>query len=216
VEVALVGRANLRAAAPPAFERPVDGSVQSIAGALTVDRKHDDATMVRRWQYLIFPAHSGEMVIPPLSATILTPAGARQQIRCQPATLTVRAAPREPPPPRMAAIRKPIALRALAMWAIAVGIVCSTIALAVARAQRSRRIRAEVRRLVRSTPPETRLAVDDYLLSRGVEPSSLMREPSDRGDAYRSLRSLLDALERDRVVAGEREIAARVRDLVTA
>jgi len=30
------------------------------------------------------------------------------------------------------------------------------------------------------------------------------------------LRSLLDALERDRVVAGEREIAERVRDLVTA
>ena len=74
-----------------------------------------------------------------------------------------------------------------------------------------------MRALVRATPPETRLAVDTYLTTkRGVEPSALLREDSERGDAYRSLRSLLDALERDRIVAGEREVAQRVRDLVTA
>ena len=74
----------------------------------------------------------------------------------------------------------------------------------------------EVRHLVRPTALETRAAVDEYLGTRGIEPAALMREPSERGDAYRSLRSLLDALERDRIAAGQREIAQRVRDLVTA
>jgi hypothetical protein len=73
-----------------------------------------------------------------------------------------------------------------------------------------------VRRLVRPTVGETRQAVDEYLLSRGIEPAALLREPTDRGDAYRSLRSLLDALEHERVDAGKDEIAQRVRDLVTA
>jgi len=95
-------------------------------------------------------------------------------------------------------------------------LVSSLIGLAILRAQRSRRIRNEVRRLVRPTAPETRTAVDEYLGRLGIEPAVLLREPSERGDAYRSLRSLLDALERDRITAGEREIAQRVRDLVTA
>jgi hypothetical protein len=104
----------------------------------------------------------------------------------------------------------------MSVWAASVLATCTLIALIVARSQRSRRVRTRVRRLVRPTIPETRAAVDEYLGALGVEPATLMREPSDRGDAYRSLRSLLDALERDRVVAGEREIAERVRDLVTA
>ncbi|PYQ58749.1 MAG: hypothetical protein DMF58_14140, partial [Acidobacteria bacterium] len=95
-------------------------------------------------------------------------------------------------------------------------LVGSLIGLALLRMHRSSRIRREVRHLVRPTALETRTAVDEYLGTRGIEPAALMREPSERGDAYRSLRSLLDALERDRIAAGQREIAQRVRDLVTA
>jgi hypothetical protein len=181
-----------------------------------VNRVRADAWMNRRWQYLIFPAHAGGFVVPPISTTVLTPAGSRKVLRCEGTTLTVRAAHPEEPPPRLASVRRPITLSALGIWAVAVVIICSALAVTVARTQRSRRIRAEVRRLVRPSVPETRIAVDDYLVSRGVEPSALIREASDRGDAYRSLRSLLDALERDRAVAGEGEIAARVRDVVTA
>lgn len=216
IDVTLSGRANLRAAPPPAFEKPVDGSVQTISGRLNVNRVRYDAWMNRRWQYLIFPAHSGRFAVPAISTTVLTSAGSRQQLRCEGTTLTVRAANQEDPPPRLASVRRPVTLRALAIWAGAVVIVCSALAFVVARTQRSRRIHAEVRRLVRPSVPETRIAVDDYLVSRGAEPGVLIREASDRGDAYRALRSLLDALERDRVVAGENEIAARVRDLVTA
>ncbi len=215
VDVALFGRANLRSAAPPAFDTPADGMLQVIEGRLNVDRTHDDATMTRRWKYLIFPARSGAFIVPALSAAILTPVGARQQLRCQAATLTVQASAPQPPPPSLASIRQPISVRALAAWLGAVVVVCTLLAFVVARGQRSRQIRFEVRRLVRPTAPETRAAVDEYLLGHGVEPAALIREPSDRGDAYRSLRSLLDALERDRVVAGENEIAQRVRDVVT-
>ena len=107
-------------------------------------------------------------------------------------------------------------VRTLAAIAAASLLALSLIALTVLRTSRSRRIRGEVRALLKPTPPETRTAVDEYLSRRGITPTELIREASERGDAYRSLRSLLDALERDRLVAGEWEIAQRVRDLVTA
>ena len=214
--VSLSGRANLRAVSPPAFEHPPDGSVQVIDKKLNVNRVRSDVWMYREWQYLIFPAQSGEFTTPALATAVLTPAGQRKELRCQAATLMVRAASPGEPPPRLASRRPPLTARAMALWAVAAIISCTVIALAVARSQRSGRVRAAVRQLVRPTAPETRMAVDEYLASRGIQASALIQEPSDRGDAYRSLRSLLDALERDRVVAGPREIAQRVRDLVTA
>ena len=216
LDVALSGRANLRSVAPPAFERPANGSVQVIEKKLNVNRVRYDAWMHRQWQFLIFPETSGRFAIPAVSTSILTPAGVRQSLRCEASTLTVLAASPNEPPPRLASRRPPLTARALILWAVAVVLTCTIIALAVARTQRSRRIRTRVRRLVKPTVPETRAAVDEYLDTLGIEPAALMREPSDRGDAYRSLRSLLDALERDRIVAGEEEIADRVRDLVTA
>jgi len=216
VDVTLTGRANLRAVAPPTFDRPPDGSVQIIDKKLDVHRVRYDAWMSRQWQYLIFPSHDGEFATPAMTAAVLEPSGERKQLRCEATTLIVRAAGPNEPPPRLASRKPPVPRRAVALWAVAVVLACTLIALAVARTQRSQRIQSAVRRIMRPTAPETRIAVDEYLHSRGIEPGALMREASDRGDAYRSLRSLLDALERERVVAGEREIAERLRDLVTA
>jgi hypothetical protein len=55
----------------------------------------------------------------------------------------------------------------------------------------------------------------DALLRR--DPAVLLAERSERGDAYRALRSLLDAIERDRDIAvdAERELRRRVRDVLT-
>jgi hypothetical protein len=214
--IALIGRANLRGAQPPHFVKPPKGSVQIIEQALNVDRRHEDARMSRQWQYVIFPPESGSLTIPALTSTILTEAGTRQDLRCEAATLAVSAALPDEPTPRLTQRRRAADTRRIGMIALSALLAISLAGLALLRARRSRRIRNEVRALVRATPPETRLAVDDYLTQRGVAPSALMREASERGDAYRSLRSLLDALERDRLVAGEREIAQRVRDLVTA
>ena len=216
MSIVLNGRANLRGAAPPAFERTPKGTLQIIDKATMVDRRHDDAMMTRRWEYLIFPTQQGPFTIPALDTTVLTPLGQRQHLRCEATTLMVSAASPEEPPPPLAERRDIPGVRAIGIFlaAIAAAVVIGVIALA--RLKRSRRIRERVRGLVRPTAAETRSAVDDYLASHGIEPSALLREPSERGDAYRSLRSLLDALERDRISAGEREIAQRVRDLVTA
>jgi hypothetical protein len=216
IDVALSGRANLRAVSPPAFEQPPAGSVQVIEKKLNVFRVRYDASMSREWQYLIFPARSGEFTAPAMSAMVLSSDGQRKQLRCDATTLIVQASAPGEPPPRLAARKPPITKRSLALWLVAVIGACTLLALVVARTQRSHRIRSAVRHLVRPTPPETRAAVDEYLHLRGIEPAALIREPSDRGDAYRSLRSLLDALERERVVAGDQEIARRIRDLVTA
>jgi hypothetical protein len=216
IDVALSGRANLRAVSPPAFERPPDGNVQIIEKKLNVFRVRYDASMLREWQYLIFPAKAGEFTTPAMNATVMSPDGQRKELRCDATTLIVQTAAPSEPPPRLATRRPPITKRAVTLWIVAVIAVCTLLALVVARTQRSHRIRNAVRRLVRPTAPETRAAVDEYLQVRGIEPSALMREPSDRGDAYRSLRSLLDALERERVVAGDQEVVRRVRDLVTA
>jgi len=213
LSVVLTGRANLRGAPPPAFDRKPDGTLQIIDKATSVDRHHDDATMTRRWEYLIFPAQTGEFTLPAMSTRVLNSMGAREDLRCAAMTLAVRAAsPEEEAPPARIASRKS---RSVRPFLIAAAIVVLG-AVAIARYQRSRRIRNQVRGLVRPTPVETRTAVDEYLARRGIEPSSLLREPTERGDAYRSLRSLLDAVERDRLTAGQREIAQRVRDLVTA
>ncbi|HLJ75381.1 MAG TPA: BatD family protein, partial [Thermoanaerobaculia bacterium] len=99
MSVVLTGRANLRGAAPPAFERKPDGTLQIINGATSVDRRHDDATMTHRWQYLIFPLQTGPFTVPAMRTRILTSAGAPQDLQCAAITLAVRAAsPGEPPP----------------------------------------------------------------------------------------------------------------------
>jgi hypothetical protein len=68
-----------------------------------------------------------------------------------------------------------------------------------------------VREIVQSG--DVRASVDARL---GVEPSALLIDQSDRGDAYRSLRSLLDAIERDRDLGidANKELARRVREVL--
>ncbi|HEX9501776.1 MAG TPA: BatD family protein, partial [Thermoanaerobaculia bacterium] len=149
VDVALSGRANLRAVSPPSFERPPDGSVQIIEKKLNVYRVRYDASMSREWQYLIFPARSGEFTTPAINATVLSPDGQRKQLRCEAVTLIVQASAPNEPPPRLAARRPPITNRAVTLWLVAVIAACTLLALVVARTQRSHRIRNAVRRLVR-------------------------------------------------------------------
>ena len=77
------------------------------------------------------------------------------------------------------------------------------------RSRADRSLSREVKRIMRSG--DIREAVDAI-----VDPNAIAREASDRGDAYRALRSLLDAVERDRALDVDvaTELEARVRDLV--
>jgi hypothetical protein len=81
---------------------------------------------------------------------------------------------------------------------------------------RASTIRRETRSLIRDTPPETRAAVDEWLLAHSVDATALLRETSERGDAYRALRSLLDAAERDRFPVESGDLRRRIRDLVAS
>jgi hypothetical protein len=210
VDVTMTGRANLRAVPPPRFARPIDGSVEIVEGKLTVDRSRDDATMTRRWRYLLFPPDRGIFAVPPLTTTILTPAGERRELRCEERLLPVERAspeaPRTPPPSRnvVGAVRDA---------RLPIAVVCAlllVLAFAAPRVQRAARIRREMRKIA---PGDDFLpSLEAWIAERGVDPHLLVREPSDRGDAYRALRSLLD----ERVGAGAAEVRGRLRDVVAA
>ena len=212
-DVTLSGRANLRATQPPAMQSSLDGNVQVVDRGLKVFPVNYDAWMTRRWRYLVFPARSGALRLPALAVTYLTPAGERRQERCEAKTIEVtssRAAAAGPSPMRR--------FRATSFGlpiAIAVPIVVALL-IAIPRARKHWHLREEVRALLRATPSETRAAVEEALVRRGLNPIALIREPSDRGDAFRAFRSLIDAAEHDRIIATPREIAHRIRDLLIA
>jgi hypothetical protein len=158
-------------------------------------------------------------VIPPVGETILTPAGVRRELRCDERTLLVEAADSSSVPPPVSGQPRGARLESanhLLMVAGVAALILIVIAIAWPRARRARHVRQTTRSLVRETPVETRIAVDEWLMSRKRDPSLLVRELSEQGDAYRALRSLLDAAERDRIVAERGEIRARIRELVAS
>jgi hypothetical protein len=214
IDVVLAGRANLRAAAPPKFAQPLEGSMQISERPLSVQRTREEARMSRRWRYLIFPAANGAMVIPPLVSTALTSEGQRQELRCDERVLIVKEAESRRPAPLTPRAKRTEAARQVLPWAGAVAVVLAALAVAVPPLERGRRARRESRALIRETPAETRAAIEAWLVEREIDPRSLLREASDRGEAWRAVRSLLDAMEHERIEASPRELRNRVRQLI--
>jgi len=218
MDVVMSGAANLRAVPPPAFARAVDGSVQITEGGVSVQRR-GEVVMTRRWRFLIFPATSGMFVIPPLTTPILTPAGVRRELRCEQRALIVQSVDAAAIQPHAAPVAgstpREAARRSLPFAGMAAAILI-VLAIAWPRIARARRIRGDAHALVRESPAETRAAVDEWLSARGLDPAAILRETSERGDAYRALRSLLDAAERERLIAEPDDVRRRVRDLVTS
>ena len=212
--VTLHGRANLRAAVPPHWERPLDGSVQIGERPMSVERTHEFAAMTRTWNYLMFPSRAGRFEVPPLVATTFTSAGSRQTLRCEAATLdVVAAAPPVEPPPSTPAAARVRTLRPYLPWIGGALVAFIVVMLAIPRLRRAAALRRRVRELTRGRSPlEVREAAESMLIARGVMPSALLSEPTERGDAFRALRSLVDAAERLDVT--EREIEDRVRELL--
>ena len=175
--------------------------------------------MTRRWRFLVFPSNAGMFVVPPLTTTILTSAGVRRELRCEQRALMVQeadATAAQPRPPAASGdARLEAARRSMPFFAIAAALLI-ILAMVWPRLTRASFIRRETRGLLRETPAATRAAVDEWLSERGTDSAALLRETSERGDAHRALRSLLDAAERDRLVAEPQEIRGRVRDLVAS
>lgn len=209
MRVTLSGLGNLRSAAPPHFDGAVPGRLQIEGGEVSTARDEGAAfAMSRQWRYLVFPAKTGMLELPPLTMRIFDPStGARRELRCGNAFVNAVATetPEAPLPPVTRAARSlpwPLFAAALALALLAL--------LVAPRVSRELRLRRAVREIVRdATPAEIRARVEARV------PANL-REASERGDAWRALRSLLDAAERDRDIAedSEKEIARRVRDVL--
>jgi len=209
VPFALSGLGNVRAAVAPRFSKGVAGSAQLKGGEVTVSRDEGPARMTRRWQYLIFPASAGSMEIPALTMNVFDPAaGLHRELRCMTTRLEVVAAqPAESSPaPSSEMPRKPIP------WPWILGGAALVVAAMAAfpRALRAARLRREALSIVRNaTPAEIRARMERRV------PIDLF-ERTDRGDAWRSLRSLLEAAERERDIAAgsEKELIRRVREVL--
>jgi hypothetical protein len=215
IPVTLSGRGNLRAALPPQFERDVAGELQIEGGEVTSTRSEGTSTAIRRWRYLIFPSESGLFSVPSLTMTIFDPvAGMRRELRCRDAVVdafSVGAPPTAPgvEPPPAAVMRRPRwpAVSGVLLLAVVVGIGAPRVRRELAR----RRLAKDIMR--DATPAEIVVRMEAHL---PADAPALMAEHSDRGDAWRALRSLLDAAERDRDIAvgSDREIARRIRDVL--
>ena len=217
VEATVSGRGNLRAAVAPAFAAAPVGEVQRIEQGVGVQKSADAATMTRRWQYLIFPRAAGTMTVPSLQMPVFSPgAKTRQLLQCSAAALVVNATERPrvatgapaAAPPTLRTRTTPFILAGL------IGIACLAVVLPWWR--RRATLERQIRGIISNqNPGEVRERVHTALAGRGIDAVVLLKEPSDRGDAYRSLRSLLDALERDRIDVDdrEREIRRRLREL---
>ncbi|MCU1349298.1 MAG: hypothetical protein JWO56_2328, partial [Acidobacteria bacterium] len=215
LSVTLRGRANLRAAVPPHWERPLDGSFSIGERPVTVERARASASMTRTWSYLVFPAHAGRFTLPPLVSNIVTPNAARETLRCEAVTLDVTAAapPLTEPPPATPTAARVRSLRPYLPWAGGALLLLVLGGMSIPRLRRAAELRRRVRMLTRGkTPAEVREAVEAMLAERGLQPAALLVESSGRGDAFRALRSLIDAA--DRLDVTPRELEDRVRDLV--
>ena len=210
VRVVLSGLGNARAAEPPRFERGVAGTLQIEGGAVTVARDEASAEMTRRWQYLIFPSRTGQLEVPPLTMRIFDPiAGVRRELRCTSAFLPV-VATTAPDIATPAAEAEKAQRRIPWPWLAGGGALLLALLVAIPHVTRELALRREAQRIVRgATPAEVRALME----ARVKIP---IDEPSDRGDAWRALRSLLDAAERERDIAvnAEEELVRRVREVL--
>jgi hypothetical protein len=209
VTATLTGIGNLRSSPAPRFDRAVAGNVQIEGGEVTVARDEGTFGMSRQWRYLVFPSKAGTLEIPPLSMRVFVPdTKARRDLRCAAALIdaTTAVAPPSASPRRESARRAAVPRWP---WMIAIALIAGLAAM-IPRIVRSLSLRREAKEILRdATPAEIRARVESRV---HVDP----HERSDRGDAMRALRSLLEAAERDRDIAAnaEKEIGRRVKDVL--
>jgi oxygen tolerance protein BatD len=215
IDVTLAGRGNVRAAPAPGFESKPEGDVQLIERGASLDRGTLLPSMTRRWQYVLFPARSGSLLIPALTVPVFSPSTATTRVlRCDAWTLNVTAAERSLAATGAASSRS-LAFPRVAEIAAGAAVLALIAVLVARRLQQRRRVSTRIRQIVANrSPSEIREVVHQRLVENGIDTSALMRESSERGDAYRALRSLLDSLEHERLSADAGEVRRRVRELL--
>jgi len=215
IDGALTGRGNVRAAPAPKFEKTPEADVQLVERGATLDRRAIIPSMTRRWQYVLFPARAGSLAIPALTLPTFSPSAASNRVlRCEGSTLNVTAAWHDVASSVAASSPSRTRLRSaeIAFGAAAVALVAILMARLVGRRRRESMRVGQI--VAQRSPAEIRDAVHARLGDNGIDVAALMRESSDRGEAYRALRSLLDGLEQDRIRVDPAEVRRRVRELL--
>jgi len=216
VEATLAGRGNLRGVAAPRWERQPQADVQIVDAGVAVDRTHDAATMRRRWKFLLFPRNAGPLAIPSLVTSTFVPStGERNILRSKPVTINVQTA--VPVVDTHPVAMTPIARSRSVPWLLGAALAAIVILVSIAIVRRRKRIAGRAGALVADrSPAEVRAAVHEILAKREVDPDQLLRESSERGDAYRAVRSLTDAIETDRIdeTTGRAMLEERVGELL--
>ncbi len=201
VELTLRGAGNLRAVAAPELAGTLDAGVEIESLPTTIHDGAGSIVMQRRWRYLMFPRSQGPLRIPPLRFRFFDPSTRETRTAsCGGWTAEVSAAEpvvamEDAPVPEDPADDEG---RSFDYWVPAVVTVVALLMLVpfLLRVVRRDGGRKQMLKLV-DRPAELRKAVERWLVKRGQNPTRLKNQPGERGDAWRSLSSLLDLVERE-------------------
>jgi hypothetical protein len=221
VDATLRGEGNLRSVGDPAFISDPPGSVRIENLGTRMRRESGRVVMERSWRYLLFPEQNGSIRIPPISFRYFDPESGRQRSsRCGGWTVTASRVESPPMPgreSRQESQESPAARfdRGHLLPALAV---TAAIVLLVPLLLRRVRSDPEAAKLVAlaDSPAELRSAVEAWLVGKGHPPRRLRTTPGAIGEAWRSLSSLIDLVEREpwELEGAKDELRRRTRELV--
>lgn len=214
-DVTLAGNGNLRSIDAPRFVRAPDARVEIEDRGVTSDRSRDEIAMERRWRYVMFPRTGGVFDVPPVALRAFNPrSGTISQLRGGGGR--VAAARRLEPPP---GAEPPVERDTSAVIPWIAGPTLLAVLAVLAFALLRRRNRVDVRRWValHDDPARLRAELDRELAARGLEPTGLLLEESERGEAWRAVVSWIELRGKHRDEAADpRELRRRAQDFFRA
>lgn len=212
-DVTVRGIGSLRGATAPRWLAPVDADVQ-IEELDSEIESRGPLTMTRRWRYVLFPRAAGRLVVPGLTLRAFDPTrGEEYSISSAGADVVVTRAAAKPGGGGTASpARDDESSGRLAGAAAVAALVCCTLLAAWLLRGRGHDKR-ELARLMAcaETPRELRRALADLATSHGHDSHALFAEAGELGDAWRSVHSLADLVEKERgsITDARRELRER-------
>ncbi|MGK2858881.1 MAG: BatD family protein [Thermoanaerobaculia bacterium] len=199
-DVTVSGVGNLRAAKPPRWLEPIEADVQieELDSDITA---RGPMTMRRRWRYVAFPHAAGRLVVPGLTLRAFDPArGVAYSISTAATEVVLTRASSKPGTEGSgsAPARRGETSRAVIIAAAVAGLVgCTLFAAWILRGRRHDA--GELARLMMhvENSRELRRALANLATSHGRDPQSLFAEAGELGDAWRSMHSYADLIEKE-------------------
>lgn len=218
------GRANLRSARAPRMAGPMDARVEIQDRMTRVDRSTGEVRMKRGWSYIIFPARSGTLQIPPVEWRIFDPTtGKPSRVSCGGSVLEV-VVPDESSSVTNAAPPLPGTQgRKIPGWVWIAGSLVTALAgvlLAIGPMRRNRVMLdpryEELLRHFNGDPRALRRILDEACAAHGLTPPDLFTSPTVMGDAFRALSSAIENLAGDSMSGDERDFRKRAEAFFVA